>query len=223
VNDIFRVPCPKIQIINNPIDIHSIIDLSHEKVEHSWFSQNTPIIISVGRLTDVKGYPYLLRSFKDIADQVSCRLVILGQGEKERSLKELAQQLGIDQSVAFLGFQNNPFKYMSRSKVFVLSSLSEAFPMVILEAMTCNVPIVSSATTGSKEIINEGANGLLVPIGDEKSLTQAILKLLSNDSLSNNLAHCGTQRVGDFSADHIIKQYEKLFETLTGKKILMVF
>ena len=218
VNKIFRMPIEKIKVIYNPVDTNNIIALCHENLEHPWFAQDIPIIISVGRLTDVKGYPYLLRAFKQIMTKYPSRLVILGKGEKETLLKELSLQLGIDKSVAFLGFQANPFKYMSRSTVFVLSSMSEAFPMVVLEAMTCGVPIISTASTGSSEIITDGVNGLLVPLADEVALVEAIGKLLTNDTLVSNLAQSGRERVRDFSVEKVIKQYEELFSTAGQKR-----
>jgi len=213
VNKIFNVPFTKIKIIHNPIDIDNIVHLGIENVEHPWFAQNVPIIISVGRLVDVKGYEYLLRAFKQILTHYPSRLVILGQGEKEESLKALTLQLDIDKSVAFLGFQINPFKYMSRSRVFVLSSLSEAFPMVIVEAMACGIPVISTASSGGNEIITHGINGLLVPIADEKSLAKAILKLLTDNTLPTSLVRLGKKRVCDFSVEKIINEYEELLQT----------
>jgi glycosyltransferase involved in cell wall biosynthesis len=213
VNKIFKVSIQKIAIIYNPIDIEHVLELSHENIEHPWFAQKIPIIISVGRLTDIKGYPYLLRAFKKIITESPSRLVIVGQGEKEESLKELTAQLNIESSVAFLGFQPNPFKYMSRAKVFVLPSLSEAFPMVVLEAMTCGTPVISTATPGSSEIITNGIDGLLVPLADERSLVEATTKLLKDDALATSLAQAGRKRVDDFSVGRVIKEYEELFKT----------
>ena len=212
VNNIFGIPVGKTKLIYNPIDIEYILALCNENIEHPWFVQNIPILISVGRLSDVKGYPYLLRSFKQILTKHPARLVILGQGEKEAALKNLTLQLGIDKSVAFLGFQANPFKYMSHSSVFVLSSLSEALPMVILEAMTCGIPIVSTASPGSSEIITDGINGLLVPVANEKSLVEAIVKILTNTTLATSLVQSGKKRVNDFSVEKVIREYEELLK-----------
>jgi len=211
VNKIFKVPAAKIEVIYNPIDIENITALCKENIEHPWFAQNTPIIVSAGRLIDIKGYPCLIRSFKQILTSYPSKLVILGQGEKEESLKHLAFELGIDESVAFLGFQNNPFKYMARSNVFVLASLTEAFPMVVLEAMACGVPVVSTSSPGSGEIITNRINGLLVPVADEKALSEAIALLLTDKTLANNLAQSGKKRVNDFYFTQIIKKYEELF------------
>lgn len=212
INKIFKVPIEKIKVIYNPINIEHILALCNENIEHPWFAQNIPIIISVGRLTDVKGYQYLLRAFKQLTMKNPSRLVILGQGQREESLKKLASQLGIDKSVAFLGFQSNPFKYLSHSKLFVLSSLSEAFPMVVLEAMACGIPIVSTASPGSSEIITNGTNGLLVPLADEQSLAEAMEKLLKDKILVNNIILSGKKRIRDFSLEKVIKEYEELFQ-----------
>jgi glycosyltransferase involved in cell wall biosynthesis len=212
INKIFKVPFDQIRIIYNPIDVDYVLTLSNQKVEHPWFTQNIPIIISVGRLANVKGYPYLLRAFKQIITKYPARLVILGKGEEEGPLKKLALKLDIDQSVAFLGSQTNPFKYMARSKIFVLPSLSEALPMVLLEAMACGIPIVSTSTPGSSELITHGINGLLVPVGDEKSLAESITDILTHKTDANLLIQSGKKKIDNFLIDNMIKEYEKVFE-----------
>jgi glycosyltransferase involved in cell wall biosynthesis len=212
INKIFKVPFDRIKIIYNPIDVDYILALSNQTVEHPWFTQNIPIIISVGRLTKVKGYPYLLRAFKQIITKHPARLVILGKGEEEEKLKKLALKLEIDQSVAFLGSQTNPFKYMSRSKILVLPSLSEALPMVLLEAMACGVPIVSTSTPGSSELITQGINGLLVPVGDENSLAESIINILTHKTDANLLVQSGKKKINSFLIDNMIKEYEQTFK-----------
>lgn len=212
VRSLYRISLDKIGIIYNPIDIKTISVLSHENVDHPWFSEKQPIIISVGRLTAVKGYPYLLRAFAHIVTDFPCRLMILGKGEEEEALKALAMNLGIEDKVAFLGFQNNPFKYMARSSLFVLPSLSEGFSMVITEAMSCGIPIISTNCAGPLEIITPNVNGLLVPKADEKALTAAIIKLLTDRNLATSLAQAGRKRAEDFSIEKVIKEYEQLFD-----------
>lgn len=212
VNTIFKVPSEKIKVIYNPLDIRKILSLCNEKVDHPWFKENRPIIVSVGSLIEVKGYPYLLRAFSQAAKKLPMYLMILGKGDQESVLKDLARQLGIQEQVAFLGFQDNPFKYVARSSVFVLSSLTEAFPMVVLEAMTCGIPVVSSASPGPSEIIKNGINGLLVPKADENALAQAMLKLINDDNLARDMAQEARKLITGFSVEKVIKEYEGLFQ-----------
>lgn len=209
----FRIPVEKIRIINNPIDLKRISALTHEDIDHPWFSQKkVPIIISVGRLSRVKGYFYLLRAFAQVSATFPSRLVILGgEGDETQALKELTKELGIEDKVAFLGFQRNPFKYLACSDIAVYPSLREAFPMVVLEALSCEIPTISTHNPGAAEIITDSVNGLLVPIANELMLADAMLRLLTNRQFATKLARAGKERAEDFNMEKIEKEYEKLF------------
>ena len=211
LHDFYKVPLSKIEVIYNPIDIQLITKLSEGNAELAWFTEEIPIIVSVGSLTYVKGYPHLLKAFKQVLTKYHVRLVILGQGDQEQSLKELTVKLGINKDVSFLGFQANPFKYLSHSTLFVLSSLSEALPMVILEAMCCGLPVISTAYPGSSEIITNGVNGILVPMADEKAMAEAIMQLLTNKVRASSMAKECKKRINDFSIEKVTQKYEELF------------
>jgi len=208
----YKTPIEEIRVIYNPVDLKHISTLAQEGVEHPWFApKTTPIIISVGRLNVQKGYPYLLKAFAHVAAKLPCRLVILGKGKEEQALKALAKQLSIEGKVAFLGFQENPFKYMAHSDLFVLASLREAFGMVITEAMACGIPVISTnCPSGPAEIITDGVNGLLVPIANELALASAMLQVLTDRQLATNLAQAGRERARDFAVGKIVKEYEEI-------------
>ena len=209
----FRVPRDKINVIYNPADIDYILTQAGENVEYPWFAQKElPIIIAIGRLTAQKGYPYLLKAFAQVTANFPCRLVILGEGRERVPLEELAQELGVEKDVAFLGFQENPFKYLARSDFFVLSSLWEGFGNVIIEAMACGTPVIATrCPSGPDEIITDGVNGLLVPVSDEAALVVAIWQLLNEKDFASKLAQAGRKRAEDFAIDRIAKQYQELF------------
>lgn len=208
----FHFPESKIKIIYNPIDIEEIELLSGEKVEHAWFQNQIPVIVSVGRLNKQKGYPYLLRAFSIVRGYLPCRLAIIGEGEDKTHLVNMAKEMGIEREIEFLGFQKNPFKYMKKSSLFVLSSLYEGFPNVILEAMILGLPFVSTdCPSGPSEIIDNKKNGLLVPVKDEKALVQAILDVLRNDEFRENLGREAKIRAKTFALDKITKDYRRVF------------
>jgi glycosyltransferase involved in cell wall biosynthesis len=148
-------------------------------------------------------------------------LIILGRGDKKEELKNLARNLNIDEYVTFLGFQSNPYGLVARSNLFVLSSLWEGFPNALIEAMACRIPVISTdCSSGPKEIITSGVNGLLVPVGDVDILADAILKVLTDKELSNKIAKNGRKRVMDFEAKKVVREYEKLFiSTMHKNKI----
>jgi len=208
----YRLPIEKIKVIYNPVDIKRISVLAQEEVDHPWFAEKkSPIIISVGRLNIMKGYPYLLKAFARVVAKFPSHLVILGRGEEEQSLKTLAKELGIDGRVAFLGFQKNPFKYLAGADISVFASLSESFGIVITEAMSCGTPVIATYAGGPGETITDGVNGLLVPLANESALAEAMLRLLTDNDFATELAQAGRKRAEDFAVDKIVKQYEELF------------
>ncbi len=212
----FRVPEQNVEVIYNPLEIEKNQQLAQEKVtEHPWFTDNIPIIINAGRLSGEKGQKYLLEAFKIVRQQVNCRLVILGQGGKEQELKELVVDLGLVNDVAFLGFQKNPFKFIAKANVFVLSSLWEGFPVVLLEAMACGIPVISTdCPSGPNEIIQDRVNGILVPLKDAKRLAEAILTVLQDKALEMSIAEEALKGIEKYSVSRIAKEYAELFRSL---------
>lgn len=206
----------KIKIIYNPVISDKIYKLSEETIRHAWFSdQKIPIILAAGRLAKQKDYPTLLEAFKLVIEKNPARLVILGEGEDRNKLEKFSQRIGIFENVLFLGFQKNPYKYMKKAAVFVLSSLQEGFPTVIVEDMACGAPVVSTnCRSGPNEIIENGKNGLLVPIGDPISLADGITKLIESPSLREKFSREGKRRAEDFTIDKKVKEYEKLFSDI---------
>jgi glycosyltransferase involved in cell wall biosynthesis len=208
----FGLPEWKIDVLYNPMDIKKIKMFAEEELkEHSWFLGGIPIIINVGSLNVPKAQEYLLRAFRIVREKVNCRLVILGEGIKKNELEQLAMDLGINNDVAFLGFQNNPFKFISRSSVFVLSSVYEGFPNVLIEAMACGTPVISTrCQSGPEDIITDSVNGLLVPIKDAEKMAEAILTIINNPDLSSAMASKAKETVLRFDVKNAIKNYEKL-------------
>ncbi|MEO0224935.1 MAG: glycosyltransferase, partial [candidate division WOR-3 bacterium] len=208
----FGIKENKIAVIYNPIDIDEIQKLSKEEItECEWFKEDIPIIINVASLTEKKGHKYLLHAFKIVREKVNCRLVILGEGPKEKELKELAKNLGISNDVKFLGFQKNPFKFMSRSTVFVLSSVYEGFGNVLIEAMACGVPVVSTnCPSGPNEIIKDRINGFLVPVRNIEKLAEAILFLINDSIKSEEFVKNSIEIIKKFSVDKIVQKCEEL-------------
>ncbi len=205
-----------IKVIYNPVINDGIYQLALEQVNHLWFvNQDIPVIVAVGRLVECKDYPNLFKAFKLVLKKKPTRLVILGDGPEKENLRNLVNQMGLSSSIAFLGFQSNPFKYMKQSSVFVLSSLQEGFGNVIIEAMACGVPVVSTnCPVGPGEIIENNKNGILVPVGNYQKMSDAILGILNNLQLAKNLISSGKERAEFFSVNKSVAEYEKVFEEL---------
>jgi len=205
-----------IKVIYNPIVSPDLIKAADEPIkQHGFFNDKIPVVIAVGRLAKAKDYPTLLKALKIMLKEKAVCLVILGEGPEKLKLKKMVADLGLAENVAFLGFQNNPYKYIKKSSVFVLSSIQEGFGNAIVEAMALGLPVVATnCHSGPTEIIEGGINGFLVPPQNEKALAEAILKVLNNKPLAEKLSANGKKRAEDFSIEKSAQEYEKLFQSV---------
>ncbi len=201
----------KVRVIHNPIDIQALKKLSEESVKFGELDSSLPFIISVGRLTIEKGYHYLINAFSQVVGLHPSYLIILGEGPERSDLERLIRQLGLQGKVYIPGFEKNPYKYLARSTLFVLSSIYEGFPNVLIEAMALSLPCIATrCPTGPEEIITDGENGLLVLPTDEKALAGAIMRLLNDPALRKQIGEAGRMRAEDFRVKKIVKEYEDL-------------
>ena len=199
-NDIankIRVPSTKVHCLVNPIDPTMLRNLSEAPIEHPWFDDQTcPVIIAVGRLVPEKDYQTLLHAFAILSAKVACRLFILGDGPEKSGLARLTHRLRIEHSVEFFGFDPNPWRWMARSKSFVLSSRFEGMPNSALEATFLGLPIVITDYDLSFELSTKD-NVLVVPSGDPQSLADALEKSRTLPRIACNMsdlhAHAGDE------------------------------
>lgn len=170
----------RIKIIYDPVVTPDIIEKAQEPVDHPWFdSKDVPVILGVGRLIELKDYPTLIRAFAKVREEYPVRLVILGEGEERLHLESLIRELDLEADVDLPGFVDNPFAYMARASVFVLSSLLEGLPNALIQAMAVGTPVVATdCRSGPREILDNGKYGALVPVGDVDRMTQSILDIL---------------------------------------------
>ena len=217
----WKIPKERIRVIHNGVDIKNIDKLSFEKANHIWIKNNYNLIISVGRLSEPKGHPYLIDALKIANKKNPIYLIIVGEGEEEERLKKMAKKIGINNRVDFIGFKKNPFKYIAKTNLFILASLWEGFPSVLLEAMACRTPVVSTnAPYGPSEIIEDGVNGYLVPVADSTQLAKKILYVLENLDKQDNVIRKARQTVEKkFTFDTMLKNYEKLFCSICADTI----
>jgi glycosyltransferase involved in cell wall biosynthesis len=179
------IPLHRIQTIYNPVIEPAMLASAKESPEHPWFtteSGSIPTILGVGKLEPQKDFPNLIRAFAKVRQHQQARLVILGWGPDLPQLKALVQELGLDADVDFPGYVQNPYAYMARSSVFVLSSAWEGLPTVAIEAMALGTPVVSTdCQSGPAEILADGKYGYLTPVGDSEALAEAILQVLAGN------------------------------------------
>lgn len=205
--------------IPNPIDITKVKEL--ENSNHRIIKQideNVNYIISVGRLIPLKRNKDLLLAFSSIHEQLdNTKLLLLGDGELKEDLIQYTKELNIVDNVIILGNVDNPFYYLKRSKLFVMTSELEGFPNVLIEAMACGIPVISSnCKSGPAEILKNSKYGLLFDVGDIHSLSEKILKVMRDNELQIKLQRLSHQRALDYDVDKIIKRFEK--EILNNEK-----
>jgi glycosyltransferase involved in cell wall biosynthesis len=170
----------RIETISNPVVSPRLEQQASEAVDHPWFApQAPPVILGVGRLVPQKDFATLVRAFARVRAERPARLVILGEGEGREPLLALARELGVEKEMDLPGFQANPFAFMARCAVFVLSSAWEGMGNVLVEALAAGCPVVSTdCPHGPREVLDDRALGPLVPVGDDAALARAILRTL---------------------------------------------
>ena len=211
---ILGVPRMKIVTIYNPVARPEIDALIGEIPDHSWLSEpGPPVFLSVGRLVPAKDFMTLLRAFHRVSSSRPARLVILGEGPQRNRLEHFVRRMGMAERISLPGWAPNPFAYMNRASVFVVSSKYEGLSLVLIEALACGCPVVSTdCPSGPAEILCNGEIGPLVPVGDDAALAAAMEHLLDNPPNRAILR----ARAQHFSAEACAEHYDRLIrECLT--------
>ena len=200
VKDLEEYGVKKTVLIENAIDHDKIKALSlEEDITFDKFS-----FLSVGRLSEDKDYPTLLKAFK-IAN-IDAHLFIIGEGSKKEELLNLSKSLKIEDKVKFLGFKKNPFPYVRACDVFVSSSKREAFPMVVLEAMGLGKAVVC---TDVVPFAKDGFNALVVPKENPEDLSKAMKNLYENNALKGALSKNAYESSFSYSKERFCNKYKK--------------
>lgn len=219
--DKFVADPSKVTVIYNPVDSERITAMAREDALHPWFKEDVPIIINVGRLSAQKNQRELILALPELKGSSNCRLVIIGEGELEDELRRMAASLGVDNRVLFMGHQDNPFKHIARSRVFVLPSLYEGFPNVLVEAMAAGCPVIAadcpsgpseilkpeSPKCGESEGLVETRYGMLFPSGDRQAMISGIKKLIDDGKMRLWYTEAAKKRVIDFNTKITVEKY----------------
>ena len=198
----------QLYVIYNPVFSEYLTRKSREPADHPWLDRaKTPVIIAIGKLIRRKDFATLLIAFARVRARRSARLIVLGEGRLRRSLLSLARRVGVAEHVDFAGFLENPYALLANADLFVLSSRNEALPTVLIEAMACGCPVVSTdCPFGPREILENGRYGALVPVGQPEALAAAMARTLDQPPQRTVLR----KRASFFSAERAVNQYEKL-------------
>ena len=200
----FGLPVESVQVVYNPIDIKHISRLADEKVTKRLMVDNEcSLIVSAGRLSKQKDYSTLVKALSLVRQDIDACLVILGEGDMRGELEQQISELGLEKHVMLPGFFENPFSVMKRADLFVLSSLWEGLPNVLIQSMACGTPVVSTdCPSGPSEILENGKWGRLIEVGDANALALAIIGTLNEEAHPDVV-----KRAGDFSIDKGVAGY----------------
>jgi N-acetylgalactosamine-N,N'-diacetylbacillosaminyl-diphospho-undecaprenol 4-alpha-N-acetylgalactosaminyltransferase len=210
--------------IYNPLDLAEI-NLKKELKPNTIFDTKKFTFVKVARFQYPKDFETLLNAFSLVKEQNS-QLLLIGVGEDKVKAEKLCGDLGIEDRVQFIGFDRNPFAYLSRSDCFVFSSLLEGFPNSMQEAIACNLPIISTdCENGPREMIAShlpigknifeeeklviGNCGILVPVGDAASLGEAMNLVIQDKVVLNNLREYTKKIAPKFALENIVAEFEK--------------
>ena len=198
----------RVLAIPNPVVTPELAGLAAELPDHEWWRAGVQscgdVILAAGRLTPQKDFATLIRAFALLSRGRDLRLLILGEGPERAALESLISELGLTGRVDLPGFRANPFAYMARARLFVLSSAWEGLPGVLIQAMACGTPVVSTdCPSGPREVLDDGRCGRLVPVGDPQALATAMAETLERPYAADLLR----ARANDFGLAAVTRDY----------------
>jgi glycosyltransferase involved in cell wall biosynthesis len=211
--DLVRItglPDTRIKVLYNPVVTPELHEKLQARPAHPWLLPGQPpVVLAVGRLTAQKDFPTLIRAFAEVRKSRPARLLILGEGPDRGALEELVLEFDLSKDVSLAGFVDNPYPYMARASLFVLSSRWEGLPTVLIEALYCGVPVVATdCPSGPREILAEGKYGALVPMQDVPTLAQTIAQ-----ALDGRTPRPSVESWQPYELENIVDQY---VQTLLG-------
>ena len=209
---IARIPRRRIITIYNPVVGPDLAQRAAEPVDHPWFSPGSPpVVLSAGRLSAQKDFPTLVRAFAALRARCDARLVILGGATaddkteaRQQDLLALAESLGVVADMDLVGYRPNPYAFMARATVFAFSSAWEGFGNVLVEALACGCPVVSTdCPHGPAEILDGGRYGRLTPVGDDQAMAAALADTIQSPPDPSLLV----RRAEDFTVERSVEGY----------------
>ena len=207
----YKAERSKIVTINNSVDVQSVGRFSLESVD----AESPPghfVISTAGRLAAEKNVDVLVKAFALLRKDLKAKLWIVGDGPERPHLESLAASLNIKDDIVFWGFQENLYKFIQKSDIFVHTSLFEGFGNIILEAMACGVPVIATdCPFGPREIINNGKSGMLVPVSDEVALAKALKMVSENKETRDRFVKNAYKRLSEFTPEKMVRSYENVF------------
>lgn len=211
-------PRGKVHVIHNGIDFDRVRTSPDAvaRVKAAFRGPDGLLLVTVGRLHPEKGYEYLFRALAAAKARIpEVRLLVAGEGQFERTYRDMVAGLGLAETVLFLGFRTDVADLVSAADLFVLPSVAEAFGIAVAEAVYLGTPVLATSCGGIPEIVEQGRDGVLVPPGDVPALADALVSLLNDPARCAQLRSAGTARIrAQFSFEKMVAAYESLYARL---------
>jgi glycosyltransferase involved in cell wall biosynthesis len=207
----FAVARDRIHVVHNPVDSDAILAAAAEPLDRDVQAQwDRPVLVAAGRLADAKNYPLLVDAMRVLRQRVPARLFILGDGERAEAIRARIASCGLGDAIVLCGFQKNPWKFIGRADAFVLTSRYEGFGNVIVEALACGVPVVATASAGTREIVRAGTDGLLVEQHEPEAVAAALQRVLCDPAFRSRLAEGARDSARRFALPAIASAYDRV-------------
>lgn len=201
--------------IYNPLNKNEILDKSKKKINLTFFKKNTFNFINVARLDEQKDQLTLLKAFLILKKHLNFRLILIGSGKKEKKLRKFINENGLNNQVKIKNNITNPFPYILKSNIFILSSIYEGLPNVLLEAITLKKYVISSdCPTGPKEILDYGKGGSLFKTSDVNDLVKKIKEVIENRKQTTKKIKYSYNNLIKFDKNNNLKKYFKLINSI---------
>jgi glycosyltransferase involved in cell wall biosynthesis len=207
----FGISSDHVRVVPNPVDLAGIAAAAQDPLDPADAAAWTPpVIVAAGRLAEVKNYPLLIEALDLLRQRTPARLFILGEGDQAPVLRTLIQARGLDNVVRLCGFQDNPWKYMAKADVFVLTSRYEGFGNVLVEAMACGVPVVATSSPGTRDIVDPGVDGLLVERHEPAAVAAALEQVLGAATLRRQMSEAARRHIERYRTEAVASAYDRV-------------
>ena len=207
----------EIEVIPNFVDINKYEKVDATDVRTQWAHQDERILVHTSNFRPVKRVQDVIRIFSEVQKRIPSKLILIGDGPDRSLCEMLCRELGIQDSVKFLGKQAEIVDLLSAADLFVMPSQSESFGLSALEAMACGVPVISSSVGGLPELNIHNQTGFIAEIGDVERMARYAIDLLTNPAKHKTFSEAARKRATEFDQDRIVTQYEQYYRKVLGE------
>lgn len=214
----FNVVCP-INVYYNTVETEVIKNKAKEIVDDIVFSKEQFNIVSVAKLTKIKGYDRLVRILKKLReDGLNVHVYIVGIGEEQEKLQKMIDDFGLHEHWTFVGFRENPYKYVDKADLYVCSSHREGFSTAVTESIIVGTPVVSTDCSGAKELLGYNNEYGIVVENTEEALYHGIKKMIADKDLYNKYKNGMSKRADKFCTSETVKKVEDMLKDIVGRR-----